>query len=407
MPEQPAREWITADTTRARIATVREWLALRADENRRHLARIPADDATARAKRESAYVWPKVGLRARDSILPDRASLTMPISGVHVLPVFGKGEHTAPYLGSDESVTSYADEASESAWRYVAANTMGDTFAARTMAAMRVKADKDGRPLDRSKRDDVMSEARQIFVNIVMALMTRDDVTHVYGYPSARVDTGERDTVGGVAEFLAPRMARCGVCEACTRSDGVSKWLVNACHAPVSTIDAVTPNRILTRALMRAVADPTQSTSSVYATRAKYFLRHLVADAAITEETNSDPYAGRDALRHTPRDAAALIRFMVAALESVGEEGNATVTKGLSPVARSILTRAMGTKDTDQGAETALKRARELWPAAHGTRREAQERAQDERKRARDERRNAGKRARRATAAASEESASV
>lgn len=396
---QATPEWVVSGTHEARLEAISEWTRLRLAEQERAAARIARDDAASAVdgmgnavttfgmtededEAGSIALTERTVTRKTSAAMADHASDAMPISGVHILPTFGKGEHVAPYIGDRgaadiETVTpEYAD-----AWAYVGTRTMGDGFMARVISVMISEATEHGRPVDHSKREDVASEARMRAADKLAELLTRDDVLlRVSDYPLGSVDTGARDEVGGVAEFLVPRERRCGACDGCRaardrQSAGrASKWSLLGCESPVMAVDAITPNRVITRAIWQAAADPRQSTSAVYATRAPY-LRKLATDVQNDVQVNVN--GGDDALRYVPDGAAGLVRLMSAVLAITGDA--VTVQGGLSPAARAILTSAMGTADTPNGAETALRRARALWPSEAGTRREAAHRARVER----------------------------
>lgn len=362
------QEWTIADIPSARLAALKEWLALKASEAARARTSHLAADALARAKDGSH--WP-VHMKATESILPDRASMALPINGVHVMPVFGKGEDTFPYLGDTDSVTEYADSIDADIWVYIAEHTMSDRFIARVMHTMRNEAINRGRIVDWSKRDDVASEARMIATKIMRDLLTRDDVTRVR-------DLVRLDKLAGVTEFDIPRLKRCGACVGCIQAreagsaSRASRWDIRSCTKPMITVDAITPDRILTRAIWRAASDVTLSTSAVAATKAKYFVPKLIADAVIAEREEADTSPVN--LRNVPNGAADLVRVLASALEAIGEDATSG-PGGLSPIAGSILARIMGTTDSPRGIRTALDHAQSaLWPESFGTRQDAAER---------------------------------
>lgn len=364
------QEWTIANVPSARLAALREWVALKASETARARTSHLVADALARA--EEGSKWP-LHMNASASVLPDRASMALPINGVHVMPVFGKGEDVFPFLGDTDSVTEYADDIDADVWVYIGEHTMSDRFIARVMHTMRNEAINRGRNVDWSKRDDVASEARMIAARIMRELLTREDVTRVR-------DLVRLDRIAGVTEFDIPRLKRCGACAGCVRAreessaSRASRWDIRSCEMPVEAIDSVTPDRIVTRAIWRAASDVTLSTSAVAATKAKYFVPKLIADAVIAEREEADT-SPRD-LRNVPDGAADLVRVLTSALEAIGEEGNATSGPGgLSPIAGSILARIMGTTDSPRGIRTALDHAQSaLWPESFGTRQDAAER---------------------------------
>lgn len=372
------QEWTIANVPSARLAALREWVALKASETARARTSHLVADALARAEEGSS--WP-LHMNASASVLPDRASMALPINGVHVMPVFGKGEDVFPFLGDTDSVTEYADDIDADVWVYIGEHTMSDRFIARVMHTMRNEAINRGRNVDWSKRDDVASEARMIAARHMRELLTREDVTRVR-------DLVRLDKLAGVTEFDIPRLKRCGACAGCVRAreessaSRASRWDIRSCEMPVEAIDSVTPDRIVTRAIWRAASDVTLSTSAVAATKAKYFVPKLIADAVIAEREEADTSPRDNALRYVPEGAAALVRVLVSALEAIGEEDNATSRRrggsdheGLSPIAGSILTRIMGTTDSPRGIRTALDHAQSaLWPESFGTRQDAAER---------------------------------
>lgn len=370
MAEQSiTRDWFVMPE--ARRAALADWCGLRAEENRRAVTSHVVSDAVAHA--EEASTWP-MRVKVSASVLPDHASQVMPISGVHVMPVFGRGEIVAPYVGgrvAQDTETHEVTWEAYAAWGYVAQRTMGDAFMARVMHVMTSEATDNGRPVDWGKRDDVASMARVLFVDSVVELMTREDV---YRLPAA----DGADSVGGIGEWGVSRAFRCGQCKGCKlareseSAARASRYSLKGCEAPRTRVEWLTPSRVLSRAVWRAAGDVTLATSSVYATRSKY----LGTLAALAEQDARVSVDGTDALSHVPAGVADVLRLVAAACAITGDNV-VSHNGGLSPAARSLLCLVLGAADSKAGTTTAVGRLRAVYTPEN--RRERAERRARER----------------------------